>query len=66
MGFWNAAVLVNEIRRQGKTVLPVNIHLSQAGCSIEEAGIRLGVKLREKFEGGSNRQNHRNAQRGLV
>ena len=42
MGFWNAAVLVNEIRRQGKTVLPVNIHLSQAGCSIEEAGIRLG------------------------
>jgi error-prone DNA polymerase len=43
MGFWNAAVLVNEIRRQGKTVLAVNVHLSQAGCSIEETGIRLGL-----------------------
>jgi error-prone DNA polymerase len=43
MGFWNAAVLVNEIRRQGMCVLPVNIHMSQEKCSIEEKGIRLGL-----------------------
>ena len=42
MGFWNAAVIVNELRRQGIPVLPVDIHLSQAKCSIEPEGIRLG------------------------
>jgi error-prone DNA polymerase len=42
MGFWNAAVLVNELRRQGVSVLPVDIHRSQALCSIEDGGIRLG------------------------
>ena len=43
MGFWNAAVLVNEIRRQGMTVWPVDIHHSRAWCSVEENGIRLGL-----------------------
>jgi error-prone DNA polymerase len=43
MGFWNAAVLVNELRRQGIQVLPVDIHHSQALCSVEEEGIRLGL-----------------------
>jgi error-prone DNA polymerase len=43
MGFWNAAVLVNELRRQGIQVLPVDIHQSQPTCSIEEGGIRLGL-----------------------
>ncbi len=43
MGFWNAAVLVNEIRRLGMTVWPVDIHLSRAWCSVEGNGIRLGL-----------------------
>lgn len=43
MGFWNAAVLTNELRRQGIPVLPVEIHQSQAKCSIEDEGIRLGL-----------------------
>ena len=43
MGFWNAAVLTNELRRQGIPVLPLDIHLSQARCSIEAEGIRLGL-----------------------
>jgi error-prone DNA polymerase len=43
MGFWNAAVLVNEIQRQGMLVLPVDIHLSQPKCTVEEDGIRLGL-----------------------
>jgi error-prone DNA polymerase len=42
MGFWNAAVLVNELRRQGIPVLPVDIHTSQPKCSLEANGIRLG------------------------
>ena len=42
MGFWNAAVLVNEARRQGLTVQPVDIAASQAGCVVEEGGVRLG------------------------
>jgi error-prone DNA polymerase len=43
MGFWNAAVLVNEIRRLGMTVWPVDIHESRAWCSVENEGIRLGL-----------------------
>jgi error-prone DNA polymerase len=43
MGFWNAAVLVNELRRQGIPVLPVDIHHSQARCSLSDEGIRLGL-----------------------
>jgi error-prone DNA polymerase len=42
MGFWNAAVLVNEARRQGIPVRPVAIEVSQARCLVEEGGIRLG------------------------
>jgi error-prone DNA polymerase len=33
MGFWNPAVLVNEARRAGIRVLPVDIHLSPAKCA---------------------------------
>jgi len=47
MGFWNPAVLVNEARRQGVPVLPVDIHLSQDRCQpfrVEGVnGIRLGL-----------------------
>jgi error-prone DNA polymerase len=42
MGFWNAAVLVNELRRQGIPVLPVDIHTSLPKCSLEANGLRLG------------------------
>jgi error-prone DNA polymerase len=33
MGFWNPAVLVNEARRAGAQVLPVDLHLSPAKCA---------------------------------
>jgi error-prone DNA polymerase len=52
MGFWNAAVLVNELRRQGIPILPVDIHQSHARCSLSDEGIRLGLNyvkgIREK------------------
>ena len=42
MGFWNAAVLVNELRRQAIPVLPVDIHKSRTRCIVEADSIRLG------------------------
>ena len=46
MGFWNPAVLVNEARRQGVPVLPVDLHKSQAKCQTvansNGSSIRLG------------------------
>ncbi len=49
MGFWNAAVLVNELRRQGFPVLPVDIHTSQPTCGLEGNGIRLGFNYVKGF-----------------
>ncbi len=43
MGFWNAAVLVNEARRLGMPVFPADVHLSRAECWPEAGGIRLGL-----------------------
>lgn len=42
MGFWTPAVLVNDCRRRGVVVQPVDIHRSQARCTVEGGGIRLG------------------------
>ncbi len=42
MGFWSPAVLINDAKRHGITVLPVDIHRSMAACTIEEGSIRLG------------------------
>ena len=44
MGFWSPAVIVNDARRHGITVLPVSIHLSQADCTLEGPNIRLGLR----------------------
>lgn len=43
MGFWNAAVIVNEVQRQGIPVLPVDILSSAWLCTIEGVGIRIGL-----------------------
>jgi error-prone DNA polymerase len=45
MGFWNAAVLVSEAKRQGLTMLPVDVHHSQGNCTVEAGGIRLGLGM---------------------
>jgi len=42
MGFWSPAVIVNDAKRHGIDVLPVDINLSGAGCQIEGTSIRLG------------------------
>lgn len=43
MGFWNAAVIVNEVQRQGIPVLPVDIQISQWLCIVEGEAIRIGL-----------------------
>lgn len=42
MGFWSPAVIVNDAKRHGIDVLPVDINLSGTGCQIEGSSIRLG------------------------
>jgi len=42
MGFWTPAVLVNEAKRRGVTVLPVDLLHSEEKCTVEEGAIRLG------------------------
>ncbi len=42
VGFWSPSVVVNDARRRGIKVLPVNINKSQAECTVEDRAIRLG------------------------
>ena len=42
MGFWSPAVVVNDAKRHGVRVLPMDINRSQAKCVVEDDGIRLG------------------------
>jgi error-prone DNA polymerase len=44
MGFWSPAVIVNDAKRHGVPVLPVDIHHSQTRCTVEGEGIRLGFE----------------------
>ncbi len=42
MGFWTPAVLLGEVRRKGYAVLPVDVHQSQARCTVADGALRLG------------------------
>jgi len=42
-GFWPPAILVNEVQRRGGKVLGVDIHKSEAKCTLEGKAIRLGL-----------------------
>jgi error-prone DNA polymerase len=42
MGFWSPAVVVNDARRHGLQVLPVDLHRSEGTCTPTESGLRLG------------------------
>jgi error-prone DNA polymerase len=42
MGFWSPAVVVNDAKRHGVRILPMDINRSQAKCVVEDDGIRLG------------------------
>jgi error-prone DNA polymerase len=44
MGFYSPEVIVNHARRSGIDVLPVDINLSRARCTVENGKIRLGFR----------------------
>jgi error-prone DNA polymerase len=43
MGFWPPSVIVNDARRHGIEVLPVDINRSGARCTVVEGKLRLGL-----------------------
>ncbi len=43
MGFWGPAVVVNDARRHGVRVLPVDVNRSAARCTVEDGALRLGL-----------------------
>lgn len=46
MGFWSPAIIVNDAKRHNLQVLPVDVNLSMADCTLEaDDVIRLGLKL---------------------
>jgi error-prone DNA polymerase len=45
MGFWTPAVLVNDAKRHGVEVQPVDIHLSQEGCTPSHGGNEGSIRL---------------------
>ena len=56
MGFWSPAVVVNDARRHGLRVLPVDVHLSAARCVPLADGLRLGFNsVKGLGEAGSAR-----------
>ncbi len=42
MGFYSPAVIAGDARRHKVQILPVDVRYSQARCSLEEGGLRLG------------------------
>ncbi len=48
-GFGSPAVIVNDAKRHGIPVLPVDIHCSQGRCTVEGLGIRIGLSAVHGF-----------------
>jgi error-prone DNA polymerase len=44
MGFWSPAVIVNDARRHGVSVLSVDMRYSAAACTVEDGAVRLGLR----------------------
>ena len=42
MGFYSPSVIVNDAKRHGVTILPVDINLSNGKCTLESDSLRLG------------------------
>jgi error-prone DNA polymerase len=44
MGFYNPEVVVNDARRHGVPILPVDVNKSKGRCTVEEGMVRLGFR----------------------
>lgn len=45
MGFYSPAVIVNDLKRHGVEVRPVDVQRSNWDCTLEEGALRLGLRL---------------------
>jgi error-prone DNA polymerase len=45
MGFYSPSVIVSDLKRHGVSILPVDVQVSTWDCSIEQGGLRLGLRL---------------------
>ncbi len=52
MGFWSSATLVYDAKRNGISVYPPDIYLSEETCSIEGRGFRIGLSYVKGLKGG--------------
>ena len=43
MGYWQPSVVLDEAKREGIRILPVDINCSLAQCSVENGAIRIGL-----------------------
>ena len=49
MGFWSPSIIVNDAKRRGIPVLPVDICRSAGRCTVEGDGIRIGFNYVKGF-----------------
>ncbi len=49
MGFWSPSVIVNDAKRHDIPILPVDIHRSEAHCTVADGGLRLGFNYVKGF-----------------
>ncbi len=47
MGFYSPEVIVNDAKRHGVSVLPVDINASRSRCTIEDESVRIGFRYVE-------------------
>ena len=49
MGFWNPQIVINDAKRHGIKVLPVEVNASEGVCSLQDAAIRMGYNYVKGF-----------------
>ena len=49
LGFWNAGVVVNDIKRHGITILGPDVNVSDYDCTLEGDAIRIGFRYVKHF-----------------
>jgi error-prone DNA polymerase len=45
MGFYSPGIIVNDLRRHGIKVLPVDVQFSRWDCTLENGALRLGLRM---------------------
>ncbi len=65
MGFYSPEVIVNDAKRHGVHILPVDIDRSSGNCTIEEGKVRLGFRYVKTMGGTCIRKIEQERRKGL-